>query len=72
MENALAGTDWEIMKVTARNLCDFLSTARCDRIHDVWKNAQIEHFTQGFSDLVRLSVLAEHGGVYVDSTVILL
>jgi hypothetical protein len=57
--------DQEIVVLTAENFAEFVSLP--EEITDKWRNGVMTH--THFSDLLRISVLAEQGGLWLDATV---
>ncbi len=54
---------WEVRALSNRTISDYVDlSARFPSVKDKWLSAE------SFSDIVRVALLAEHGGVWADST----
>lgn len=60
------GQEWEIILITEKNYCNYVSFP--DFILHMFENKQIS--LTHFSDLLRLELLINHGGMWIDSTVL--
>ena len=59
--------DWSIVLITAENFSDYATLP--DFIIDKWKSGIISN--THFSDILRLQLLIEHGGLWLDATTML-
>lgn len=59
--------DWDIVLITAENFSEYATLP--DFIVDKWKNGVISN--THFSDILRLQLLIEHGGLWLDATTML-
>jgi len=59
-------------EVSRNNLHDYLDQEVIDKISKLYKDSPHQVFEQTFSDFVRLALILKHGGIYMDSSYLLM
>ena len=73
IEKYAAPSGFRVIEVNNTNLKSYIGLSEIERIEEtLYFNNRGSKYDQTYSDLVRLALLKEHGGVYMDASFILL